>query len=77
MNQSLPKVISSQSDACRFCWWLDEHQEIENIQGWKVERNNEGKFVELRSDIRTRISLDIHELMENRKMLNDWIRSRR
>lgn len=73
----LPEIIRGEADACAFCFWLSEHPEIKAVQGHEVLRGERGHFYGLRIDSQNIISTDIHELMAERKTLNDWIRTYR
>lgn len=71
-NNNLPDIIRQQHDGVRFCFWLAEHPEITNIQGWELSRYESGTP----SSFGTHYA-DVTWLWSERKALNDWIRTYR
>lgn len=62
--------------------WLIKHPEINNIQGWEIERENwEVELTNGKKQSHSRIVkfgnhwADMEFLMTERRALNDWIRS--
>lgn len=67
--------ITSKDTAGNFFWWLSEHPEITNIQGFEIERPfaSEGDYRPTAFGIKPRHSVHIEFLYTERKILNDWI----
>lgn len=68
-QNDLPETIKSQLDCQKFGWWLRDHPEVVNVQGY---RNEAGTLTT--ND--TRLS-DIDGMWQERRVLNDWIRTYR
>ena len=67
--------ITSYDTADNFYWWLSEHPEITNIQGWEIERHfaSEDDYRPSSFGTSPRHTVDIEFIHTERKILNDWI----
>ena len=67
-------VITSEEKALKFHFWLKEHTEITNINGFSIDRSNSGSPAGLYFGSTYHI-FDIEYIWKERKSLNDWIRT--
>ena len=69
------KKIKSQNDAHDFFYWLKEHPEIKNVQGYNLLRRDSSSVYGFQygSGINDYHYNDIDYLWKERKMINDWI----
>jgi len=69
------QIITSFESADQFFYWLAEHPQVVEIQGYKVYRfNQDNRVYSLQAGPLTNY-FDVEWIYKNRKMLNDWIRS--
>lgn len=71
LPESLPDVIRSQHDTVRFCFWLGDHPEITQVQGWEIERY-ESNTMPCRFGTHFAV---VEWMWSERAALNDWIRT--
>jgi hypothetical protein len=71
-TMTLPEIIKSEYDGVAFSFWLGDHPEINELQGWAIERNSNNIPFRIGSHL-----ADADWLYNERKILNDWIRTYR
>jgi hypothetical protein len=67
-------VITNEDKANDFYFWLKEHTEVTNINGFSLDRNGAGSVVGFYFG-KTYHNFDIEYIWSERRSLNDWIRT--
>ena len=68
-QNDLPEIIKNQLDCQKFGWWLQDHPEIASVQGYTCEGGT-------LTNGASRLS-NISQMWQERRALNDWIRTYR
>ena len=72
MDKQLNKIRSHQT-ADDFFNWMTEHTEVTQIQGWEIERLEDGRPSSFTYGNQPYYYFDIETLYERRAEINDWI----
>lgn len=73
-NQQTVQKITSHDTANAFYFWLKEHTEVTKVQGYDLDRSNNGAVAFFTFDGgKNRHIFDIDFMWKERAMLNDWI----
>jgi len=69
--------ITSKDTADNFFWWLSEHPEIGEIQGWRIERlfqkDDPSDNRPTAIGVSPRHIADVEFFYTERKAINDWV----
>ena len=67
-------VITSEEKALNFSFWLQDHPEVNNINGFSLDRTDSGSVAGLYFG-KTYHIFDVEYIWSERRSLNDWIRT--